>query len=186
MTVRLKRHLITVERYDQMIAAGIFTEDERLELLGGEIIEMGAIGIPHAACVKRLNNFFTLKVGDRAIIGVQDPIHVDRHSEPQPDIVLLQRRDDFYAGGHPEPEDILLLIEVADASLLYDRLKKLPRYARAGIEEVWIVNLNNREVEVYRRPSPDGYLDSFHVQANQTLAPLAFPELQLTANLIFG
>ncbi len=186
MTVQIKRHLISVERYDQMIAAGIIEEDERLELLGGEIIEMSPIGIPHAACVKRLNRFFNRKLGNQAIIGVQDPIHIDQYSEPQPDIVVLHLRDDFYAGGHPEPEDIILLIEVADTSLAYDREQKLPRYAQAGIAEVWIVNLMEQQVEVYLRPSPQGYQQTAIFNGNQAVTPAAFPQLTLKVSQILG
>ncbi|GIK55132.1 MAG: hypothetical protein BroJett015_07950 [Chloroflexota bacterium] len=186
MTVQVKRHLISVERYDQMIAAGIIQEDERLELLGGEIIEMSPIGIPHAACVKRLNRLFSRKLDEQVIIGVQDPIHIDQYSEPQPDIVVLNLRDDYYAGGHPEPEDILLLVEVADTSLAYDREEKLPRYAQAGIVEVWIVNLIEQQIEVYLRPSPQGYQQTAIFNGKQTVIPVAFPQLTLKVSQILG
>lgn len=184
MTVQIKRHLISVERYDQMIAAGVLHEDERLELLGGEIIEMSPIGIPHAACVKRLNRLLNRKLSDQVIIGVQDPIHIDQYSEPQPDIVVLNLCDDYYAGGHPEPEDILLLVEVADTSLAYDREEKLPRYAQAGIVEVWIVNLIEQQIEVYLRPSPQGYQATAVIKEPQTFSPAAFPHLILKASQI--
>ncbi|MCP4357791.1 MAG: Uma2 family endonuclease [Chloroflexi bacterium] len=186
MNVQVKKHLITVEKYDQMIIAGVFNEDNRLELIGGEIIEMSPIGIPHVAYVNKLNNLFSRHLLDEVIVSVQNPINLDTFSEPEPDIALLQPRDDFYTGGLAEPEDIFLLIEVADTSLEYDRTIKLPRYAQAGIMEVWIVNLNDQQVEIYRRPSPTGYLKTAKPDKNQPFTPLAFPHLELTTQIIFG
>lgn len=186
MAVQIKRHLISVERYDQMIAAGVLHEDERLELLGGEIIEMSPVGIPHAACVNRLNTLFNRYLLEEVIVSVQNPIHLDGLSEPEPDVVLLQPRSDFYAGGHPEPEDIMLLVEVADTSIEYDRVQKLPRYAQAGIVEVWIVDLNKKRIEVYRQPSPQGYQQTTIVKGKETISPAAFPQLTLKAGQILG
>lgn len=186
MTVQVKRHLISVERYDQMIAAGVLHEDERLELLGGEIIEMSPIGISHAVCVNRLNKLFNRSLPEEFIVSVQNPIHLDMLSEPEPDIAILQPRDDFYAGGHPEPEDVILLIEVAETSLLYDRERKLPQYAQAGIPEVWIVNLIEQQIEVYTRPSPQGYQQTAIFNGKQTVTPVAFPQLTLKVSQILG
>lgn len=186
MSVELVRHRFTVARYDQMIAAGVFDEDERLELLGGEIIEMSPIGIKHAMCVNRINQVLTLRLGTRAIVSVQNPINLDRHSEPQPDVAVLQPREDFYAGGHPEPEDILLLIEVADSSLEYDRQMKLPRYAQAGIAEVWLADVEANVVTVYRQPTPQGYVWQQTYQRDEAWTLLAFPEVTVTAVDLLG
>ncbi|HFE67438.1 MAG TPA: Uma2 family endonuclease [Chloroflexi bacterium] len=186
MSVQFIRHRFTVAQYDQMAAAGVFQEDERLELIAGEIIEMSPISMVHAACVKRLNRIFTRKLGDDAIIGIQDPIHLDEHSEPEPDVVLLHPRPDFYVAGHPEPEDIFLLIEVSETSLAYDREVKLPLYARAGIMEVWLVNVREEVVELYRQPTPDGFAETRQYRKGNSISPLAFPDLNIVVEQITG
>ena len=134
MALTLVRHRFSVDEYEQMIEHGILTENARVELIRGEIIEKMAIGDPHAACVKRTNRLLGLTFGSRSLISVQDPIRLI-DSEPEPDVALLLPRDDFYLSGKPRPADILLLIEVSDSSLEYDRLVKLPMYAEAGIAE---------------------------------------------------
>lgn len=186
MAVNVARRLFTVDEYDQMIQAGVFHEDDRLELVGGEIVEMTPIGVSHAACVKRLNQILNRDLMGEAIISVQDPIHLDLYSEPEPDVAVLRFRPDFYAGGHPEPEDVLLLIEVAETSLAYDRELKLPRYAAAGIEEVWLVDLAAREIMVYREPTGEGYTAVTHHNPETTLSPLAFPDLTINASSVLG
>lgn len=186
MTVQITRRLFSVKEYDQMITAGVFHEDDRIELLGGEIVTMTPIGIGHAACVKRLNHFLSRQLGDRVIISVQDPIHLDQQSEPEPDIAVLQPRADFYAGGHPEPEDIFLLVEVADSSFAYDREIKMPHFARVGIPEVWLVSVENETITVYRQPSPSGYTFEQTLRRGDTLALLAFPDVVVTAVDILG
>jgi Uma2 family endonuclease len=163
MALTLVRHRFSVDEYEQMIEYGILTENARVELIRGEIIAKMAIGDPHAACVKRLNRLFALTVGNRALVSVQDPIRLI-DSEPEPDVALLLPRDDFYLSGKPRSDDILLLIEVSDSSLEYDRQVKLPLYAEAGIVEFWIVNLEDSCLEVYRRPGGTGvytYLNIF-------------------------
>ena len=143
------RKRFTVIDYEQMAATGIISDGDRVELIEGEIVEMAALGPQHAACVDRLTQRLPFLVQGRAIVRVQNPIQLGEHSQPQPDVTLLQPRDDFYAGGHPEPEDVLLLIEVSESSLAYDRDVKLPLYAAAGIAEVWLVALLPQVVEVY-------------------------------------
>ncbi len=140
-----------------MCEAGVFSQGDRLELIEGEIIEMSPIGKRHAAVVRRLNNLLTRALGeDEALVDAQNPVVLGDISEPQPDLALLRPRADFYA-EHPRPEDILLLIEVADTSLAYDREVKVPTYALHGVSEVWIADLSGAAVEVYRRPTADGY-----------------------------
>ncbi len=151
------RRRFTTQEYEQIAAAGVFAEDDRVELLEGEIVQMSPIGPQHSACVSRLNRLFQEKLGNAIIVRVQDPIKLGSHSEPQPDVALVQPRPDFYAGGHPEPEDVLLLVEVADSSLSYDRDLKLPLYARAGIAEVWLVTPLSQTIESFRGPSEMGY-----------------------------
>ncbi len=135
MTARLLKRLFTIEEYHKMAQAGILTEDDRAELIEGEIVEMAPIGSRHAACVARLTALLS-RVQDRAILWVQNPIRLGEHSEPQPDVALLSLRPDFYAQAHPGPQDVLLLVEVAETSPGDDREVKLFLYARAAISEV--------------------------------------------------
>ena len=155
MALTLVRHRFSVAEYEQMIEHGILTENDRVELIHGEIIDKMAIGDAHAACVKRLNRLLGTTFGNRSLISVQDPICLI-DSEPEPDLALLIPRGDFYLSGKPRPADILLVIEVSDSSLEYDRLVKLPMYAEAGIAEFWIVNLEDDCLEVYRQPTTSG------------------------------
>ncbi len=186
MAALLTRRRFTVEEYHQMAQAGIFSEDDRVELIKGEVVEMTPIGSSHAACVKRLNQLFSQRVGDRALISIQDPIRIDPHSEPQPDVALLQLRQDYYASTHPNPKDILLVIEVADTSANYDRDVKIPIYAQAGIVEVWLIDLAKTCVEVYREPTSQGYERVQIVRRGERLTPQAFPQLEVTADEILG
>lgn len=181
-TLTAIRKRFTVVEYQQMADTGILSEDDRLELLEGEIVKMAALGPQHAACVDRLTQRLPLLVQGRAIVRVQNPIRIAEHSQPQPDVTLLQPRDDFYAGGHPEPEDVLLLIEVSESSLAYDRDVKLPLYAAAGIVEVWLVALQLQVVEVYRAPSENGYGEKRTMRRGDTLSPLHLPDVVLRVN----
>ncbi len=182
MAVRVSRRRFTVDEYRRMLESGILAEDDRVELINGEIVEMAPIGSRHAACVRRLNNLFSRQVGDRAVVGVQDPVRLDEYSEPQPDLTLLRPRPDYYAGGHPGPEDVLLVVEVAETSAEYDRQIKVPLYARAGIREVWLVDLAASAVEVYREPTPEGYRQVRRFGRGETLSPAALPEITVAVD----
>lgn len=142
----------TVTEYHQMAKVGILTPEDKVELIQGAIIAMSPIGLKHAACVNRLNQLFYRKLGDQVIVSIQNPIQLNDYSEPQPDLVLLKPRPDFYENQIPKPVDIYLLIEVADSTVKYDQEVKLPLYAQSNISEVWIVNLNHQSLEVYRQP----------------------------------
>jgi Uma2 family endonuclease len=157
MSVQIAKHYITAREFERMVEKGVFQEDVRLELLEGEIVEMSPIGKRHAACVDALNWWLNRCLGDAAIVRVQNPILLNDLSEPQPDIALLKPRADFYRETLPTPADVLLVVEVADTSVEYDRKLKLPIYARAGVSEVWIVNLQEEVIEIYSRPSGDAY-----------------------------
>lgn len=152
-----QRHKLTVTDYCRLGDAGSFGVDDRVELIEGEVIDMAPIGIAHASLVDHLNDLFTRAVGDRAQVRVQNPARLETYSEPQPDLLLLKRRSDFYRTGHPEPADILLVVEVADTSLVYDRDTKIPLYARHGIPEAWLVDVVGERLTVYQHPGPDGY-----------------------------
>ncbi len=180
------RRRFTVAEYYAMADAGILSDNDRVELLDGDIIVMPPIGDWHAGGVKFFNNTMLPKLLGRAMIAVQDPVRLDEHNEPQPDITLLQWRDDFYRNGHPAPGDVLLLIEVADSSVEFDRTVKLAAYARAGIPEVWIVNRPSRRIEAYSEPSGDVYATVRYADPGGGIAPQAFPDIILEVDHIIG
>ena len=186
MATQLIRRRFTVNEYYLMAQAGILHEDDRVELLEGEIVEMAAIGSRHAACVNRLNRILSEGLGSRAIISVQNPVRLGEHSEPQPDLTLLRPRPDFYSESHPESADVMLVVEVADTSEDYDREVKMPLYARYGITEAWLVDLSSRSIEVYRDPVPEGYRDIQLAMPGRRIAPQAFPDLELAVEKVFG
>jgi Uma2 family endonuclease len=180
------RRKLTADEYVRMGEAGILHEDERVELIDGEILEMPPIGDDHIGRVISLEYRFGQRLAGRAFVSTQNPIRLSDYSEPQPDIVLLRPRPDFYGTGKARPEDIFLLVEVAQSSLDYDRAGKLPRYAAAGIAEVWIVNLVDRCIEVYRDPTADGYATQLVYRRGDTLAPAAFPDITIRVEQILG
>ncbi len=184
MSMQLLKRRFTVDEYHRMAEAGILSEDDRVELIDGEIVEMVPIGSRHAACVDRLNRIFSELLERRAIVRVQNPIRLGRHSEPQPDIALLRPRADFYASAHPGPADVLLVVEVADTSSDIDREVKLSLYARAGVLEAWLVDLSKEIIEVHRNPSPDKYGSIQQVTRLQTLSPQAFPDAGLPVDRV--
>jgi Uma2 family endonuclease len=186
MAVQLQRRLFTVDEYYTMLRAGILTEDDRVELLEGEIVKMAAIGSRHAGCVNDLNHALTVQLGPRAIIAVQNPIRLSERSEPQPDLAVLMPRSDSYRRSHPGPSDVLILIEVSDTTVEVDKDVKLPLYSLAGIREVWLVDLEVQRVEVYRDPSPNGYRSVRQATRGDSLSPLAFPDVLLSVNDILG
>ncbi len=180
------RHLFTVEQYHEMIEHGIFREDEPIELIRGEIIRKLPIGNPHAATVNRLNRLLSKLIHDDAMISIQNPIWL-ADSEPEPDVAILIYREDLYASRRPGAEDVLLLIEVADSSLAYDRDIKGSVYAEAGICEYWIVNLNHATVEVYRDPQSDGrFATVITARRGEILSPLKVAGLSIEVNAIFA
>jgi Uma2 family endonuclease len=150
-------HSFSVDDYHRMIDTGIITPDHKVELLDGQIVRMSPIGRFHAACVNRLNHFFSAIGADDLLISVQNPVLLNENSEPEPDLAILKFKKDFYASGHPQPEDILALIEVADSSFEKDQEVKLPLYALAKIPEVWIVDLAKERVFVYQEPLDEGF-----------------------------
>lgn len=179
MTVQLQHHRFTVESYNEMVAHGILTSDDRVELLAGEIVEMSPIGTRHMACVDRLTRLFVVALADRAIVRVQGAVVLPPYSEPEPDLAILRPRDDFYANAHAVPRDIFLLIEVAESSLAVDRLLKAPLYAAAEIPEYWIVDVASSAVERYADPKNGTYATKQVLHAGDRLAPIAFPELNV-------
>ena len=186
MAITIARRRFTAAEYHKMAEAGILGYKEPVELIDGEIVEMTPIGRRHMACVDRLTRFLVPALGDEAIVRVQGSLRLDEHSEPEPDLVILRPRADFYAESDAGPADALLIIEVADTSEHYDRQVKVPLYARAGIPEVWLVDLTAGNVTAYRRPDGTGYAEAFVATGTDELNPLAFPERILTAASILG
>lgn len=177
--------LLTPDDYDRMIATGQLTENDRVELIRGELVEKMAIGPSHSARVKWFVKHLGPLLGNAADVGAQDPIRLD-DSEPEPDISVVRPRDDLYASGHPQPKDIFLLIEVADSSLEFDRDVKGSMYADAGVRDYWIVNLIDDCIEIYRDPRGGAYQDVRTVARDETINMLAFPQIVLKANEILG
>lgn len=151
------RRVLTVAEYHRMGEAGILTEDDRVELIEGELIAMAPIGSAHSGTVNGLTRLLVLAVGNRGVVAVQNPVQLDNLSEPQPDFSVLKPRDDDYRRATPRPDEVLLIVEIADSSLAYDRNVKRSLYARHGIPEFWIVNLTAGEVEVCRSPAGGTY-----------------------------
>ncbi len=181
------RHKLDVDTYHRMAEAGIFGGEKRIELIDGDLIDMAPIGQGHAAIVNGLTEAFVIACAGRAIVSPQNSVRIDRSSEPQPDLAVLRRRADFYATGEPPgPADVLLLVEVADSSLRFDRTVKLPLYARAGVAEFWLVDLKRRVVDVHRTPAGDGYADASTCRAGDRLALALAPEIVVRLDLVFG
>ena len=184
--IAARRRPFTVGEYYRMAEADILTEEDRVELIAGQIVAMSPIGSRHAACVDRLNGLLHRQPGTAFIVRVQSPIALDAYSEPEPDLVLLRPRADFYAEAHPSAVDVLLAVEVADTSIDYDREVKLPLYAQAGLPEVWLIDLQESRIEVYARPQGGAYQQRVEVTADATLTSLTVASLELAAADILG
>lgn len=185
MEAGLPQRLFTVDEFHRLAEARILGGQERLELLDGLVIEMAAIGSRHAACVRRLLRLLGDHLPEACVLDVQNPVYIDDRTELVPDLSVLRARADFYATAHPRPDDLLLLIEVADTTLHYDRGVKIRRYGSCGIGEVWLVDLQNRRIEVFRGPSQEGYRESRWID-DGSLSPLAFPDLVLCFDDLLG
>jgi hypothetical protein len=176
-----------VEEYYRLAEVGILKPDVRSELIEGVVYLMSPIGSPHAACVDSiLHTLIAAQIAPRAIFRVQGPFRIEGHSEPEPDLLLLRPRPDFYRTNHPGPADVLLLVEVMVTTAEYDRGVKLPLYARAGVPEVWLVDVGGGRVEVYRRPEGGAYAEASVVARGGSLAPTAFPDAVLAVDALLG
>jgi Uma2 family endonuclease len=186
MQVEATKRLFTVDEYYRMAEAGILAESERTELIDGEIIEMSPIGVRHAAVVMRVNNLLVPLFKGKALLGPQLPLRLNDFNEPQPDIALLKPRKDCYRSRHPGPKDALLVLEISDSSLKYDRDVKLGIYARAGIREVWIANLRGNALHVYREPSAGAYKTALLFRRGDSISCRAFPKIEIRVDQILG
>ncbi len=167
----------TAHEYARLIETGILSEDERVELIEGEIINMAPIGSRHAGTVNTLIMLLSsLVAARRVVVAPQNPVHLDEYSEPQPDVVIARVRPDNYRDGHPTPSDILFLIEIMDTTQEYDRKVKLPLYARAGVAETWLIDLASSKIEAYQEPSSEGYRATRVYTNDEMLSPVLLPE----------
>ncbi|MDY7023264.1 MAG: Uma2 family endonuclease [Cyanobacteriota bacterium] len=180
----------TISEYHQLTELGFFTEDDRVELIGGEIFKMAAKGTPHSVCETRLERELYKLIGDKATLRGQQPIILSSDSEPEPDRVIVVNREDDYLSSHPTPEDILLLIEISDSSLDYDQEFKLAVYAENKIKDYWIFNLIDDQLECYSEPYQKndqsfGYRRKLIFLPNETVTLSCFPELSLDLSKVF-
>jgi Uma2 family endonuclease len=181
------RYGFSSEQYHRMACVGIFTEDTRVELIDGDIIEMSPVGSLHVACVNRLDDLLHDRLARRsAIVQVQSPVTLDERYEPEPDVTVLRYRPDYYARALPTAADVLLLIEVADSSLPFDQGTKLPLYARAGIPEVWIVDLDSAVIERHAEPTGDTYVQTDRTGPGSTVSSTTVPAIALQVNEVLG
>lgn len=185
MPTELTRRTFTVDEYHRMGASNIF-DDERVELVEGEVVSMAPKGSRHAACVTRLNRLLVGRADDSVLVRVQDPLVLNDITELEPDITLVRSRTDFYSGAHPSPQDTLLVIEVAAHSLAYDREVKLPLYARSGVPEVWLVDLNEQRVTVHTSPSGSDYSRAQPSRAGMKISPALLPRLKIDTDEVLG
>ncbi len=173
------RRKLSIDEFHRIGAAGILGEDDRVELIDGEMIEMAPIGTRHLSKVNRLARMLSLTVAQEAIVSTQNPIALPPQNEPQPDIALLKPRADDYEGSLPAAADVLLIIEIADTTLAYDRDVKIPIYARHGIPEVWLFDVQGGALFVHRDPGPKGYQRNLTPKKNETISPLLLPRASI-------
>ena len=184
--IGVRPHRFTVNDYHRIVEAGLLPEGSRVELIRGQIVDMHAIGSPHLGMVIRLNRLMVPALAGRGLVSVRNSVRLDMETKPRPDVVVLAPRDDDYdQPPHPGPSDVLLLIEVADSSLDYDRTTKAQLYAESGIGEYWIVNLTDRVVEVHRRPVDGSYQDKRCAAAGQTLDIAGLPGVSFLVSDLF-
>jgi Uma2 family endonuclease len=187
MPAQIHKHRFTVDEWQRMGVAGVLPADGRMELIEGEVFEMPPIGPAHGGQEKRLIAWFSDHLDStQAIVSAQDPVRLGDFSEPQPDLALLRPRADFYAKAHPTPDDVLLLIEIADTSLERDRSHKIPLYGRYGVRESWVVNLAERTVEVYTKPAAHGYGSCWVAGEGDVLRPELLPGLAVAVGEVLG
>jgi Uma2 family endonuclease len=184
MATEISKRLFTVHDYHRMVAAGILTEDDRVELIHGEILAMSPIGPRHSAAVLRATQELVRLVSGRAIVGVQGSIRLDEYDEPQPDIYLLRPKEDFYASGHAGPADIFLIIEMADSSLEYDQGLKMRLYAETGVPEYWVADIRNDGLVAYAEPKENTYSVVRQFRRGNVLTPSLLPDCKIPVDAL--
>lgn len=186
MEIRKRRRLFTVDEYEQMSQAGVFRTTERVELIRGEIVEMSPIGVEHAGRLARLIRVLPERLRGQALLWPQNPLRIHPHSMPEPDLILLRPRADDYCSAYPTPEDVLVIIEIADSSLSWDRGVKGRLYAESGVKEYWIVNLKARVIEIRESPTAEGYSLIRRIRSKEIIESSTFPGLGFTVEDLLG
>jgi Uma2 family endonuclease len=186
MRMQSVRKLFTADDVVKMAEAGLFSEEERIELIDGEILEMTPVGDRHAGCVNRANAFMVEAFGRKAIVSIQNALRLNIYNMPQPDVVVLKPRADFYEAGGPTPADVLFLIEISDSTFRRDRNIKLPRFATYGIREVWIEDLKHDLILVFRDPEGNQYRTQLTFRRGDSISPLAFPKVTFRVDDLIG
>jgi Uma2 family endonuclease len=181
-----ERTRISADRYQKMVATGVLTKYDRVELIDGDILDMPPIGLSHSAVVARLTKKFVLSVGDLGVVSPGGSIRLGDYSVPQPDLMLLKPRDDFYSGQIPTAPDVLLLVEVSDSSLAFDQGAKRALYARHGVTEYWVADIPGKRIYVYREPAAEGYATSRECTMADVVSPRELPVVQITAGTLFA
>jgi Uma2 family endonuclease len=179
------RMLFTIDRYQKMVATGVLTRDDHVELIDGEILETAPVTPQYASVTSRVCRQLILALGDAATVGVRHPMDLGQFSEPQPDLLVLKPRPDGYSSGHPQVEDVLLLIEIADSSLAFDSGKKRDLYARSGVSEYWIMDLNSRRTLVFLSPADGAFQRTREYLSRDCVSPVAIPKLKVDVNDLF-
>lgn len=181
-----KRHRIDVDQYYKMAEVGLLAPDARTELIEGEVIDMAPIGVSHARTVHLLSKWLYAHIGEQAELIVQLPVRLGSHSEPQPDLTLLKASHTLYKQSHPTAADVLLIIEVSDTTIKFDRGEKLGLYAKHGIPEVWVIDLNDKRLHRARDPQANQYRTTDTLTPSQIVAPAALPDLRLELSQLFS
>ena len=186
VTMFPERTRISVDRYEKMIATGVLTKCDRVELIDGDMINMPGIDPPHSAVLARLNRLLVLSAGDSATVFPGCAIRLGDFSMPEPDLMLLKSRNDFYSGRRPLAADVLLLVEVSDTSLAYDRSIKRNLYARYGVGEYWVIDVQGERIFVHTEPGSDGYRQVAECAAGDMVSPQALPAVHIRVGSLFG
>jgi Uma2 family endonuclease len=176
MRIEVEKKLFTVDEYHRMCETGIIGFEERTELIDGEIIKMPSPSTRHVACANRANTYFSEAFGRRAIVSIQNPLLLNLYNEPQPDIVVLKPRADFYASTRFTPEHVFFVVKISESSLAFDRKVKLPKYAACGTPEVWIEDLKHDTLLVFRDLENDNYKTCRTLRRGEAVSPIAFPD----------
>jgi Uma2 family endonuclease len=186
MQTEITKKLFTVEEYYRMVDAGILKPRDRVELIEGEIVEMSPIGNRHVACVSRTNHLFVTAFKKRAIVSPQNPLRLNNYNEPQPDFIILKPREDYYSSQSCTPDDTFFVVEISDTTLRYDTRVKLPLYARFGVPELWIENLQKDVLLVCREPIGNNYKTQLTLTRGDSISPIAFPDVVFAVEDLLG
>jgi len=180
------RMRITIDRYQKMVASGVLTPSDRVELIEGEILDKAPIGTKHASVTRRLHKQLVLAVGDGAVVGAANPVDLGDASEPGPDLLVLRSQADDYVRAHPQARDVLLLVEVSDSSLAFDQGAKRALYAKFGVSEYWVVDVNSRRIFAYAGPVQGAFQRTREYVSGDTISPQAFPNIKIIVGELFS